>query len=116
MVDRLSTGFATPRETRFLSVIGPSGSGKSCVVQCLVDSLCVTPRGMSRNSSRTKVSDIAETSHKLQKIYPLVVDDLDSVFGCVNQNGDWVDGVFTSAWRKAARVNITWNIIHVQWL
>ena len=85
-------------------VAGPAGSGKSCIVQCLVDSLCVTPRGLSRASHRSKVSDIADTNHKLQKVYPLVVDDIDAVFGSLNHNNDWVDGIFTSAWRKASRV------------
>ncbi|KAK2146621.1 hypothetical protein LSH36_594g02049 [Paralvinella palmiformis] len=79
------------------------------MIQSLVDALCVTPRGISRSSSRTKASDIAESNHKLQKIYPLVVDNLDLIFGYLNQNNDWIDGIFTSAWRKATRnQSTTW--------
>ena len=85
---------------------GPPGSGKSAIVQTLVDALCVTPRGLSRGSTRSRASDLTETNHKLQKLYPLVVDDLSLIFGHLNQNHDWVDGIFTSAWRKASRVCI----------
>ena len=85
-------------------VAGPPGSGKSSIVQTLVDALCNSPRGMSRDSSCSHSSSMAETSHKLQKIYPLAVDDFSLIFGHLNQNNDWVDGIFTSAWRKASRV------------
>lgn len=85
-------------------IAGPPGSGKSTMLEALVDSLCVNPRGMSRSSNRTHNSDVAETNHKLQKVYPLVVDDLSVMFGYMNQNHEWVDGVFTAAWRKATRV------------
>ena len=32
------------------------------------------------------------------------MDDLSLMFGYLNQNHDWVDGVFTNVWRKANRV------------
>ena len=85
---------------------GPPGSGKSTIIQTLVDALCVTPRGLSRASTRTRLTDMMETNHKLQKLYPLVVDDLASIFGQLNHNHDWVDGILTSAWRKASRVRM----------
>ena len=78
-----------------------------------MDALCVTPRGMSRSSNRTKGSDMAETNHKLQKLYPLVVDDLSHMFGHLNQNHEWVDGIFTSAWKKATRVNTHYSLYHI---
>ena len=89
-----------------ICIAGPPGSGKSTIVQTLVDALCVTPRGMSRGASaavRTRTSDLAETNHKLQKMYPLIVDDLSIMFGQLTKD-HWVDGIFTCAWRKATRV------------
>lgn len=85
-------------------VAGPPGAGKSTIVQSLVDALCVTPRGLSRSSNKTRVSEVSESNHKLQKLFPLVVDDLSLIFGYLNQNRDWVDGIFTAAWKKATRV------------
>lgn len=94
---------------------GPPGSGKSSVLQCVVEALCVTPRGLSRSSSRTRGTDLSETNHKLQKLYPLVVDDLSLIFGYLNQNNDWVDGIFTSAWKKAIRVRDDYRIIRMSY-
>lgn len=44
-------------------------------------------------------------STRLQRINPAVFDDLHTLYGHVNSNGDWVDGVFTAALRKALKVN-----------
>ena len=85
-------------------VAGPPGSGKTTIIQSLVDALCVTPRGLSRSSNKTRMSDVSEANHKLQKLFPMVVDDLSLIFGYLNQNRDWVDGIFTAAWKKATRV------------
>ena len=87
-------------------MLGAAGCGKSAVVEALVEALCVTPRGISRNSSRSpsRSQELTETNHKLQRIFPLVVDDLAYVFGHLNQNHAWVDGILTSAWKKATRV------------
>ena len=65
-------------------------------------------RRPQRRSDTSPSVDAAatETHHRLQRIYPLVVDDLSLMFGFTNQNNDWVDGVFTSAWRKASRVSM----------
>jgi hypothetical protein len=40
-------------------------------------------------------------AHKLQRINPLAVSDLSLMFGQLGPNGDWLDGIFTSYWRKA---------------
>ncbi|XP_023932047.1 dynein heavy chain 5, axonemal-like isoform X1 [Lingula anatina] len=90
-------------------IAGPPGSGKSTCIQTLVDALCVTPRGLSRHSHSSKGTAMAENNHKLQRINPLVVDDLSLMFGYINQNQDWVDGIFTTALRKSNRnLSTTW--------
>lgn len=65
----------------------------------------MTPRGTSRGSTASKGGS-SEKAHKLIKINPLVVDEQDLMFGNLNQNNDWVDGIFTNACRKANRVSI----------
>ncbi|XP_041355189.1 dynein gamma chain, flagellar outer arm-like isoform X3 [Gigantopelta aegis] len=90
-------------------VAGPPGSGKTSVIETLVESLCTSPRGMSRSSMSSKTSTQTEIIHKLLKINPMVVDDSDLMFGYINQNHDWVDGIFTTACRKANRnISVTW--------
>ena len=82
---------------------GPPGSGKSSCIHTLVEALSMSPRGASRGSTGSKGSS-SEKTHKLIKINPLVVDEQDLMFGNLNQNNDWVDGIFTNACRKANRV------------
>jgi len=43
-------------------------------------------------------------STRLQRINPAVFGDLHTLYGHVNANGDWVDGIFTAAFRKANKV------------
>ncbi|XP_071818739.1 dynein axonemal heavy chain 5-like isoform X4 [Apostichopus japonicus] len=90
-------------------VAGGPGTGKSSCIQVLVDALSAMVPAVSRQQSRNSVSSITAISHKLQRINPLVVDDLNLMFGQVNQNQEFVDGVFTNIWRKANRnVSTTW--------
>ena len=63
----------------------------------------MSPRTTSRGSTASKAGS-SEKAHKLIKIDPLVVDEQDLMFGNLNQNNDWVDGIFTNACRKANRV------------
>ena len=74
---------------------GPPGSGKSSIMQTLVEALCIASAG-SKN--------INEKNHKLLRLYPLVMDDLTELFGSVDNGQNWIDGIFTSSWRKAVRV------------
>jgi len=46
----------------------------------------------------------AMSSHKLQRLNPMTVDDLSLMFGSMNHSNEWVDGILTHAWRKANRV------------
>ena len=55
---------------------------------------------MHRHSSAT-------VSTRLQRINPAVFDSLEALYGHVNSTGDWVDGVFTAALRKALKVCIS---------
>lgn len=50
------------------------------------------------------------SSHKLQKLHPLTVDDPSLMFGHVGHSREWVDGILTYAWRKANRVIYQLNI------
>ncbi|XP_074662754.1 uncharacterized protein LOC141915202 [Tubulanus polymorphus] len=87
-------------------VAGPPGSGKSGMIQSLVTALCAdNPRGLSRHSA-SSMKGSAEMNHRLQKINPLVVDDDSLMFGYLH-NMDWIDGIFTSAWKKASRNQCT---------
>ena len=89
-------------------VAGPPGSGKSSCIQTLVEALSMSPRTTSRGSTTSKAGS-SEKAHKLIKIDPLVVDEQDLMFGNLNQNNDWVDGIFTNACRKANRnLSKTW--------
>lgn len=91
-------------------IAGKSGSGKSTCVQTVVEALCLQARGLaSRQSHASKASTTAENMHKLQRIYPMMVDDLSLMFGSLDNNGDWVDGIVTSAIRKSNRnQSTTW--------
>ena len=93
-------------------VAGRTGSGKSTCIQTVVEALCLQARGTSRQSQVSKASQSSENVHKLQRMYPMMVDDLSLMFGSLDQNGDWVDGMVTHAIRKANRVgwdDIFWH-------
>ncbi len=62
---------------------------------------------MQREGSTVAFQDSppAKSSHKLQKIFPQVVDDVSLLYGFYC-NDLWVDGIFTAAWRKAIKVRI----------
>ncbi|XP_071504103.1 dynein axonemal heavy chain 5-like [Diadema antillarum] len=100
--------FAVSQVNHGVIVAGGPGTGKSTCIQILVEALSAVNPAQSRQS-RSSVSSITSISHKLQRISPLVVDDLALMFGYLNQNHDWTDGVFTNIWRKANRnVSTTW--------
>ncbi|CAH1226669.1 DNAH5 [Branchiostoma lanceolatum] len=88
-------------------VAGPPASGKSSCIATLVEAL--SSISAPTPSTRGRGKPALGTSHKLLRLNPLVVDDYGLVFGHLNQNHDWVDGIFTHAWRKACRnKSTTW--------
>lgn len=82
-------------------VVGPSGSGKSSIIEAVVDA---RNTGNVNLDSSGNVGFSVDSQHKLLKIYPLATDDLTLIFGNVDAEGKWIDGIFTAAWKKAARV------------
>nr|CAB3238692.1 dynein heavy chain 8, axonemal-like [Phallusia mammillata] len=86
-------------------VAGPAGTGKSSLISVLVDALCLLPH----NHGSGRASSPALSSHKLQRLNPMTVDDVSLMFGSVNHSNEWVDGILTHAWRKANRnQSTTW--------
>ncbi|XP_071954985.1 uncharacterized protein [Antedon mediterranea] len=108
-VNKIMQLYSVSQVNHAVIVAGEPGTGKSTCIQTLVDGLSTISSTNQSRQSRSSSSAISPVSHKLQRINPLVVDDLALMFGYLNQNRDWVDGVFTNAWRKANRnVSTTW--------
>ena len=82
-------------------VAGAAGSGKSSIIQTAVSALS----SVQRPSTRRSASGM-KTTHKLLRIIPSVTEDLSLIFGYMNDNKEWVDGIFTSTLKKASRVSI----------
>lgn len=76
-------------------VAGSPGTGKSSCISALIDTLTECSNIKHKNTGSPM------HNHKLQRIYPLGVSDPALVFGHINSNGDFEDGIFTSYWRKA---------------
>ena len=74
---------------------GGPGSGKTSCITSLVDTLARWSL-VKHGNTGAQVH-----AHKLQRINPLAVSDLSLMFGQLGANGDWLDGIFTSYWRKA---------------
>ncbi|XP_022081686.1 dynein gamma chain, flagellar outer arm-like [Acanthaster planci] len=109
-VNKVMQLYSVSQVNHAIIVAGGPGTGKSSAIQTLVEALSAIAPAHSRQSRSSVVSSsITAISHKLQRLNPLVVDDLALMFGHLNQNRDWVDGVFTNIWRKANRnVSTTW--------
>ena len=74
---------------------GGPGSGKTSCITSLVETLARWSL-VKHGNTGAQVH-----AHKLQRINPLAVSDLSLMFGQLGPNGDWLDGIFTSYWRKA---------------
>ncbi|CAK8694917.1 unnamed protein product [Clavelina lepadiformis] len=86
-------------------IAGPAGTGKSSIISVLVDALCLLPH----NHGTGRANSPGLSSHKLQRLNPMTVDDESLMFGSVNHSNEWVDGILTHAWRKANRnQSTTW--------
>ena len=92
-------------------VAGRPATGKSAALSTVVSAL---------NFSGLVDSEVSTSSNvRLLRIYPGVFEELSAVFGRVcPTSGDWVDGVFTTIFRKAHKVCVssysttTLNLIH----
>ena len=90
---------------------GEPATGKSAALSTVVSAL---------NAKATQGGGFS--SVKLLKIFPGMFGDLSELYGCLNPEGDWVDGVFTSFFRKAHRAmqTVTWvsldGELHPSWM
>ncbi|KAI8520697.1 hypothetical protein Bbelb_004510 [Branchiostoma belcheri] len=99
--------YALSQVHKGIIVAGSPASGKSSCIATLVEALSSisAPTPSTHRHGKSAMG----TSHKLLRLNPLVVDDYGLVFGHLNQNHDWVDGIFTHAWKKACRnKSTTW--------
>ena len=81
--------------TSAVLLVGQPATGKTSALQTVVSTL---------NTSSTSDGG-THTFVKLLHIFPMVSGDLSELYGHVNSSsGDWVDGVFTSNFRKAHKV------------
>ena len=85
----------TQTHTSAVLLVGQPATGKTAALQTVVSTL--NARSTSDGGTHTFV--------KLLRIFPGVAGDLSELYGHVNpSSGDWVDGVFTSNFRKAHKV------------
>ena len=75
-------------------VAGRPATGKSSALNTVVSTLNAIQGSDSSNI-------------KLVKMYPDTYESLSDLYGCVSSSGEeWVDGIFTSAFRKAHKVSM----------
>ena len=73
-------------------IAGRPATGKSSALNTVVSTL-------------NAIQGSASSNIKLVKIYPDTYESLSELYGCVSSpGGEWVDGIFTSAFRKAHKV------------
>ena len=77
---------------------GNGGSGKSACIENLIDALnkIASDKQLIDNGTNSRL-------HKLKRLNVLAVSDVNLMFGYMKGPGDWVDGVFTSTWKKSNR-------------
>ena len=81
-------------------IAGRPATGKSSALSTVVSTLNAIQGSVSSNI-------------KLVKIYPDTYESLSELYGCVSSpGGEWVDGIFTSAFRKAHKVRSLGNAWH----
>ena len=80
-------------------IAGRPATGKSAALNTVITTL-----NSIQGADSSKV--------KLVKIYPGTYESLSDLYGCViSSEGDWMDGIFTSIFRKAHKVSRTRTIL-----
>lgn len=80
-------------------VCGSAGNGKSTVISTVINAL----------SQPKADGESVDSSHKFIKMYPLVTDQIQLILGSISKDGEWIDGVLTSTWKKINRnQSTTW--------
>ena len=81
---------------------GQAMTGKTAALQTVVSAL--NARGPSDKGTNTSV--------KMLRIFPGTCGDPSELYGHVNPtSGDWLDGIFTSIFRKAHKV-LSYQLLH----
>lgn len=75
-----------------LVLAGREASGKTSALKTVVSAL------------NSKEGDTEMKTVRLQKVYPSVYKDQSDVFGCVDERGNWREGIFTALIRKSMKV------------
>ena len=93
-VDHICTFYCLLTFFAAVIVAGRPATGKSTALNTVVSTLNAIQGSASSNNI------------KLVKIYPNTYESLSELYGCVSSpGGEWMDGIFTSAFRKAHKVS-----------
>ena len=89
--------FSNSFKVLFIGIIinGRGGSGKTSCIENLIEAL--NEHAVSKQLEGASKMRL----HKLERINVLAVSDIDLMFGYMKPSGDWVDGVFTSIWKRS---------------
>lgn len=73
-------------------------------------------QALSEVSRQLGNSSYSHHTHKLERINVLATTDLSAMFGYINKENNWIDGVFTALWRKSCRQqkvhkSTTWMVL-----
>lgn len=85
-------------------VAGGPCTGKSSIIRTLIDALNRAHSGSEVQETSGGDASCRGRRHALLKFFPLSVDSIDRIFGCLDEDGDWKDGAVTAAWKKAVKV------------
>uniref|UniRef100_A0A7M5WVD3 Uncharacterized protein n=2 Tax=Clytia hemisphaerica TaxID=252671 RepID=A0A7M5WVD3_9CNID len=90
--DKIMQLYQVSQINQGIVICGQSKTGKSTLVQILIQSLGILAEETDKENHIT---------YHQEHINVLAVSSLEQIFGCINEAGDWVNGVFTVALKKA---------------